>query len=72
VSRPDDDRRDCHDLLGRLRLSGVEPLLFDLCEILVRRLDRLERGTGFPGDDETPTKPNRPSSQTMGAVKKEE
>jgi hypothetical protein len=62
-------RAQTTDLLNRLRSSGTPHELFQLLEVLARRLDRIELGS-FDGQDETPTKPERRvSSATVAAVR---
>jgi hypothetical protein len=46
------------NLLQRLRNEPVPQVLFELLEVMVARLDRLELG-GFSSPDEVPTEPGK-------------
>jgi len=57
-------RAQTTDLLNRLReLPEIPHPLFELLDVFARRLDRIELGE-FGTMEETPTKPDRKSSQT--------
>lgn len=66
---PEELRKQCYALLGRLSADGVTTQqAFDLLETIVRRLDRLELGTF--NEDEIITRPDHASkSQSLRAVK---
>ena len=62
-------RKKTVELLQRLRVTSVDPLIWDLFEVLVARLDRLELGS-FETEEERPTTPERKvSTAGMTAVR---
>jgi hypothetical protein len=64
-------RAETTDLLQRLRADlSVSQVLFDLLDVMIRRLDRLELGE-FDAPDEVPTVPGKRPSVEMAAVREE-
>jgi hypothetical protein len=53
-------RMQCHEILGHLRSTDLEPRVWEILDVLVARMDRLETGE-FP-PSEVPTKPERKQS----------